>query len=32
MAYQLQSDYVIFYMIGTHENFYRELKRYVREG
>jgi hypothetical protein len=26
----LKSD-LIFYMIDTHENFYRELKRYIRE-
>ena len=23
---------IIFYMIDTHENFYRELKRYIKEA
>lgn len=32
VAYTLQAEDVIFYMIGTHENFYRELKRYIKEG
>jgi hypothetical protein len=31
VAYQLQSEDIVFYMIGPHENFYRDLKRYLRE-
>ena len=32
IAYKFQSSGIIFYMIGTHENFYRDLKRYLKEG
>lgn len=31
IAYKVQDNEIIFYMIDTHENFYRELKRYIRE-
>jgi hypothetical protein len=31
IAYKVQDNDIIFYMIDTHENFYRELKRYIRE-
>ena len=31
IAYKTESDSIIFYMIGTHENFYRELKQYFKE-
>lgn len=31
IAYKEKSNTIIFYMIGTHENFYRELKQYLRE-
>jgi hypothetical protein len=31
-AYQLGEQELIFHMIGTHENFYRDLKNYLREG
>ena len=31
MAYKLQKDHITYYMIGTHENFYRELKCYIKE-
>lgn len=31
IAYKIQGNDIIFYMIDTHENFYRELKRYRRE-
>jgi hypothetical protein len=31
IAYKMQGKDLIFYMIDTHENFYRELKRYIRE-
>jgi len=31
IAYTMQGKDIFFYMIDTHENFYRELKRYIRE-
>lgn len=31
IAYKLQGKTIVFYMIDTHENFYRELKRYTKE-
>ncbi len=31
IAYQLQGEEIVFPMIGPHENFYRDLKRYLRE-
>ena len=31
IAYTQQSDTIVFYMIGTHENFYRDLKHYIKE-
>lgn len=31
IAYRMQGKDIIFYMIDTHENFYRELKRYIKE-
>ena len=31
IAYKSQANDIIFYMIGTHENFYRDIKRYLRE-
>jgi len=31
IAYSIQGKDVVFYMIGTHENFYRELKSYLKE-
>jgi hypothetical protein len=31
MAYRWEDNILIFYMIGSHENFYRDLKRYVKE-
>ena len=31
MAYRFQNDSIIFFKIGPHENFYRELKKYLRE-
>ncbi len=31
IAYKEEGNTIIFYMIGTHENFYRELKQYLRE-
>ncbi|GAB4409609.1 MAG: hypothetical protein OHK0032_05220 [Thermodesulfovibrionales bacterium] len=31
VAYSAESRSIIFYMIETHENFYRNLKQYLRE-
>lgn len=31
MAYKVVKGSIIFYMLDTHENFYRELKRYIKE-
>jgi len=31
IAYCIQGHELIFYKIGPHENFYRELKTYVKE-
>jgi len=31
VAYRFQKTDTVFFMIGPHENFYRELKRYLRE-
>lgn len=31
IAYCFQEAEIVFFMIGSHENFYRELKRYLRE-
>ena len=31
IAYSLMKEDINFYMIGPHENFYRGLKKYLRE-
>jgi len=31
IAYRIIEANILFYMIGSHENFYRDLKRYIRE-
>lgn len=31
MAYRVAEPDIIFYSIGIHENFYRDLKRYLKE-
>lgn len=31
IAYKTESKDIIFYMIETHENFYRNLKQYLKE-
>jgi len=31
VAYRVAGPDIIFYSIGTHENFYRDLKRYLKE-
>jgi plasmid stabilization system protein ParE len=32
IAYQVLTNEILFYMVGPHENFYRNLKKYVKEG
>jgi len=32
IAYRILETKVIFYMVGSHENFYRNLKKYLKEG
>ncbi len=31
MAYKVESDSLILYQVGPHENFYKNLKRYLKE-
>ena len=31
IAYEIVGEELIFFMIGTHENFYRDLKKYQKE-
>ena len=31
MAYKVQNDSLILYQAGSHENFYRDLKKYLKE-
>ena len=30
-AYRIQAAEIIFFKVGPHENFYRELKKYLKE-
>jgi len=32
IAYRFQEAEILFFTIGPHENFYRELKKYLREA
>jgi len=32
IAYKVFTDEILFYMVGPHENFYRDLKKYSKEG
>ena len=32
VAYEVAGEKLLFVMIGTHENFYRDLKNYLRES
>ncbi len=32
IAYKVSPNEMLFYMVGSHENFYRKLKKYVKEG
>lgn len=31
LSYVIQTEELIFFTIGPHENFYRELKKYLKE-
>ena len=31
MAYKIEKDSLILYQTGPHENFYRDLKKYLKE-
>jgi mRNA-degrading endonuclease RelE of RelBE toxin-antitoxin system len=31
LSYVIQTERIIFFTIGSHENFYRELKKYLKE-
>ena len=32
IAYRVSKIEILFYIVGTHENFYRNLKKYLKEG
>jgi len=32
IAYQVFTNEILFYLVGPHENFYRNLKKYLKEG
>jgi hypothetical protein len=32
IAYRVSQTEILFYMVGTHENFYRKLGKYWKEG
>ena len=31
MAYKVENNFLILYQVGPHENFYKNLKRYLKE-
>ena len=31
MAYMVENDSIVLYLVGPHENFYRDLKKYLKE-
>ncbi len=31
MAYKAADDFIVLYQVGPHENFYNNLKRYLKE-
>ena len=31
LAYKLENNSMILYQVGSHENFYKKLKRYIKE-
>ena len=32
IAYKVSTNEILFYMVGPHENFYLNLKKYLKEG
>ena len=32
IAYKVSPNEMLFYMVGSHKNFYRNLKKYLKEG
>jgi hypothetical protein len=32
ISYKVSPNEMLFYMVGSHENFYRNLKKYLKEG
>ncbi len=31
IAYKVENDSLVLYQVGSHENFYKNLKRYLKE-
>ena len=31
MAYKVENDSLVLYQVGPHENFYKSLKKYLKE-
>jgi len=31
MAYKAENDFLVLYQVGPHENFYKNLKKYLKE-
>ena len=31
LAYRAENDYIVLYQVGPHQNFYKNLKKYLRE-
>ena len=31
MAYKVENDSIVLYQVGPHENFYKNLKKYLKE-
>ena len=31
MAYKVENDFLVLYQFGPHENFYKNLKKYLKE-
>jgi mRNA-degrading endonuclease RelE of RelBE toxin-antitoxin system len=31
MAYRVENDFLVLYQVGPHENFYKNLKKYLKE-
>jgi hypothetical protein len=32
IVYKVSPNEMLFYMVGSHENFYRKLKKYLKKG